>query len=55
MQILASFSVAAEAFGGEVDAGPGFIVDGNVALVSNFVIIVGEGALNAYETGTFSL
>lgn len=55
MEVLAAFSVAAEAFCGEVDACLGFIVDGHVAFVSYFVIIVCEGALNVNETGTFSL
>lgn len=55
VEVLASFAVAAKTFCGEVDAGLCFIVDGDVAFVSYFVVIVREGALNVNETGTFSL
>ena len=46
---MASGTILAEAFGGEVDAGFGFIVVGKMFFVSDFLIGVCEGAL--YKSG----
>jgi hypothetical protein len=45
VEVLAALSVGAEAFDGEVDAGPGFVVVGDVRFGAYFEFVVCEGAL----------
>lgn len=46
VEVLAAFAVGAEALVGEVDAGLGPVVAGDVGPVAYFVVEVGEGALD---------
>lgn len=45
VEVLAALSIRAETFDGKVDAGPGFVVGGEVRFGAYFEFVVCEGAL----------